>query len=122
MPFVCGESGEHPGAWVPVWIIGCSPFWILRSINCGRPSRIPFGRREGARCIGALSIAKLGLCEVVELDDALAAIDVAKARGACLDAKEGKTPVVGAAVVLADADHMLESCFAHGIARLGIVC
>ena len=92
-------------------------FYQLRA-----PSRIPFGRREGARCIEALLIAKLGLCEVVELDDALAAIDVAKARGACLDAKEGKTPVVGAAVVLADADHMLESCFTHGIARLGIVC
>lgn len=86
------------------------------------PSRIPFGRQGGARCIGALPIAKLGLYEVVELDDALAAIDVAKARGACLDAKEGKTPVVGAAVVLADADHMLESRFAHGIAHLGIVC
>ena len=92
-------------------------FYQLRA-----PSRIPFGRREGARCIGALSIAKLGLCKVVELDDALAAIDIAKARGACLDAKEGKASVVGAAVVLADADHMLESCFAHGIAHLGIVC
>ena len=86
------------------------------------PSRIPFGRREGTRCIGALSIAKLGLCEVVELDDALAAIDVAKARGTCFDAKESKASVVGAAVVLADADHMLESCFAHGIAHLGVVC
>ena len=92
-------------------------FYQLRA-----PSGIPFGRREGARCIEALLIAKLGLCKVVELDDALAAIDVAKARGACLDAKEGKTLVVGAAVVLADADHMLESCFTHGIARLGIVC
>lgn len=92
-------------------------FYQLRA-----PSRIPFGRREGARCIGALSIAKLGLCKAVELDDALAAIDIAKARGACLDAKEGKASVVGAAVVLADADHMLESCFAHGIAHLGIVC
>ena len=92
-------------------------FYQLRA-----PSRIPFGRREGARCIEALLIAKLGLCKVVKLDDALAAVDVAEARSACLDAKEGKASIVGAFVMLADADHVLEPRLTHGIACLGVVC
>lgn len=89
-------------------------------INYGRPFVFRLGD-EGAPA--ALSIVDgTWLREVVELDDAFAAVDVAEACSACLDAKEGKASIVGAAVVLANADHMLESSFAYSIAHLVIVC
>lgn len=120
-PFVCGEVREYLGALGSGWIIGClrldpTPYQLRP------PLRILFERRRGGRCIRALPIGELGLREAVEFDGALTAIDVAEARGACLDAKEGEASVVGAAVVFADANHMLESSFAHGVAHLGVVC
>lgn len=88
--------------------------------ECGRPFVFRLGD-EGAPV--ALNVVDgAWLREVVKLDDALAAVDVAEACSACLDAKEGKASIVGAFVMLADADHVLEPRLTHGIACLGVVC
>ena len=57
----------------------------------------------------------------LELEAALAAVDVAEAGDTAAHAEEREAPVVCRGVLLADSHHVLEARLAHGIAHLGIV-